>query len=193
MEGVDHVHIVEVGRGGLVSDIDGMLQRKTPHRESLEFGISGFHTALMLVIELAEAHGHLAAARAGSRHDHQRTSSLDKIVFAEAFVGIDQIDIAGVSLDGIMAIGCDAHARETRAESIGAALPVVVGDYHRADHKPAFQEFFAEAQHIHAVCYPQIIAHLILLDIARRDHNHDFRIVAQLAQHTQLAVGLETG
>ena len=60
MERVYHVHIVEVGGRRLVCDIDRMLEGETPHRESLEFGISGLNSATILVIQLREAHRHLS-------------------------------------------------------------------------------------------------------------------------------------
>ena len=86
MVGVDHVYIVEVGRGSLVGDVDRMLQRKIPHRESLKLGIASLDTALVLIVKLAQTHGHLAAAGAGRRHNHQRTRSLHIVVAPEAAV-----------------------------------------------------------------------------------------------------------
>ena len=71
VERVDHVHIVKVGCGSLVSDIDGVFQRQVPHGERLELSIAGTDAALVLVVELTEADGHLAAAGTRSRNDDQ--------------------------------------------------------------------------------------------------------------------------
>ena len=73
VEGVNHVDIVEVGSGCLVGDVDGVLQRERPYGEGLKFGIAGLDAALVLIVELREADGHLAAARTRSRDDDERT------------------------------------------------------------------------------------------------------------------------
>ena len=71
MEGVDHVDVVEVGGGGLVGDVDGVLQRQVPHGEGLELGVACADASLVLVVELREAGGHLAAAGSGSGDDDE--------------------------------------------------------------------------------------------------------------------------
>ena len=52
MERVNHVHIVEVGSGSLIGDIDGMLQGEVPYGEGLKLRITGTDPAFVLVIEL---------------------------------------------------------------------------------------------------------------------------------------------
>ena len=52
MEGIDLVDVIEIGRGGFVGEIDRVIQREIPHRERLEFCITGPDSAPMLVIEL---------------------------------------------------------------------------------------------------------------------------------------------
>ena len=86
MEGVDHVDVVQVSRGCLVGEVDRMLQREVPDREGLKFGIACHNAALMLVIQLAEAGGHLAAPGAGCGHDHQTAGGLNIVIAAEAIV-----------------------------------------------------------------------------------------------------------
>ena len=55
VEGVDHVDVVEVGGGGLVGEVDGVLEREVPDGEGLELCVSGLDAALVLVVELREA------------------------------------------------------------------------------------------------------------------------------------------
>ena len=86
VERVDHVDIVEVGGGRLVGDVDRMFERQAPYGEGLELGISGLYAALVFVVELAEAYGHLAAAGSGGGDDHQRPGGLDVVVLAETLV-----------------------------------------------------------------------------------------------------------
>ena len=50
MEGVYHIHIVKVGRGGFVGDVDGMVQGEAPDREGFELGIAGFDSAAVFLV-----------------------------------------------------------------------------------------------------------------------------------------------
>ena len=61
---------------GLVYAIlTGCRNDQIPYKECLKLGISGLYAALVLVIELTETHGHLAAAaRTRSCHDYQGLS-----------------------------------------------------------------------------------------------------------------------
>ena len=90
MERVDHVHVVEIGCSGLVCHIDGMFQRQAPHGEGLKLGVARVDAAFLLVVELAEAHGHLAAARTGCRDDDQGPRGLHVVVLSKSIVGVDQ-------------------------------------------------------------------------------------------------------
>ena len=53
MEGVDHIHIVQIGRGGLVGQIDRVLQRQIPDGEGLILGVTRTDAPLVFVIQLA--------------------------------------------------------------------------------------------------------------------------------------------
>ena len=52
MEGVYHVHVVQVGGGSLIGQVYRMLERQVPHREGLKLGIACADATLVLVIEL---------------------------------------------------------------------------------------------------------------------------------------------
>ena len=71
MEGIDHVDVVQIRSGGLVSQIHRMLQRDIPDGESLKFCISGPDAPFVFMIKLGQAGSHLPAARPRSRHHHQ--------------------------------------------------------------------------------------------------------------------------
>ena len=193
VEGVDHVDVVEVGGGGLVGDVDGVLQRNAPDGEGLELGVAGLHAATVLVVELAEAYGHLAAAGTWGGDDHQRACGLDVVVLAEAVIGIDEFDVGGVALNNIMIVGLDAHAFETLAVGSGGGLAAVVGNDDAGDQEAALHEDLAQAQHVLVVGDAEVAAFLILLDVHGADDDDDFGIVFQLGEHLQLTVGLEAG
>ena len=193
VEGVDLVHVVEVGRSGFVGDVDGMLQGEVPHGEGLKLGVSGVHAALVLVVELREAYGHLAAAGTGCGDDDQRLRGLHVVVLAEALVAVDEGDVVGIAFDGVVVVGADAEALQTLAVAVGAALPVVVGDDDGAHFEASVVELRAQAQYIFIISDAQILAHLVALDVYGRDDDDDFGFVGQLGQHAQLGVGQEAG
>ena len=193
MERIDHIHIIEVCGGGLVGDVDRVLQRKVPDRERLEFGIARRYSLLVLVVELAEAHGHLSAARPRSRHDHERTGCLHVIILTVALFGVNQGYIVRVTLDRVVVVGLDAHLFELRLVRLGAGLAVEVGDHDAADEKAPADELCAQAQDIHVVGDAVVGAHLVLLDVVGTDDDDDLGAVAQLLEHPQLAVQLESG
>ena len=86
MERVDDVRVVEVGGGGLVRDVHGMVQRKIPDGERLVFGVAGVDAALVLVVELRQARGEFAGAGAGRGDYDERSGGLDVVVLAVSVV-----------------------------------------------------------------------------------------------------------
>ena len=82
----------------------------------------------------------------------------------------------------------DSEPLEPLTECGSAGLAVVMRNHHGAHHEPDVLELCTEPQDILVVCNPEIAAHLVLLDVKRTDHLHDFRTVAQLHEHPQLAV-----
>ena len=193
MERVNHIDIVEVGGSGLIGYVDRVTEREIPHGEGLKFGIARFDASLVLVEKLAQTHGHLAAAGAGGCDDDKRLGSLNIIVAAEALVRCYEADIGRVAVDDVMYIAFDAHALEACAESVGTCLAVVVGDDDGVDRKAALLKLAAQSEGIHVVGDTEVLTYLVLLDIDRTDDDYDFRMVGQLAEHAQLAVGLKPG
>ena len=192
MERIDHIHIIKVCRGGLVGDVDRVLQRKVPDGECLEFGVARRDSLLVLVVELAEAHGHLSAARPRSRHDHERTGCLHVIILTVALFGVNQGYIVRVTLDRVVVVGLDAHLLELGLVSFGAGLTVEMGDHHAADQEAPVLELRAEPQDIHVIGDAVVGPHLVLLYVIGTDDNDDLRAVAELLEHPQLAVRLES-
>ena len=72
-----------------------MLEWQIPDRECLELGVARAHAALVLVVELAQAGGHLAAAGTGSRHHDQGMAGLDVVVFTQAIIADDMGHVGG--------------------------------------------------------------------------------------------------
>ena len=191
VEGVDHVHVVEVDGRGLVGEVHGVAQRQVPDRERLKLGVARAHAALVLVIELAQARGHLAATGAGRGHDDEATRRLDVVVAAEAVVADDARDVGRVVRDDVVPVHADAERLEPALELFRRGLAAVVRDDDAADVQPAALECVDQAQGVVVVGDAEVAAALVALDIIRRDGDDDLRLVAHLHEHAHLAVGGE--
>ena len=86
MEGIDHVHIVQICRSSFIGEIDRMLEREIPHREGFKLGIARIDASLVLMVELGEAGSHFSAAWPRGCDDHQRPGSLYIIITSEAIL-----------------------------------------------------------------------------------------------------------
>ena len=193
VERVDHVHIVEVGGRRLVGEVDRVLERQVPDGEGLEFGVARGDAVLVLVIELAQTGRHFAAARAGRGHDDKGVGGLDVVVFAEALVADDMRYIGGIAGNGIVAVVLHAQRVEPLQESVGGALTGVLRHHDAADVQPERAEGVHQAQAVVVVADAEVAAQLVLFNVVRADRDHDLHIVAQLLEHTDLAVGLKAG
>ena len=193
MERVNHVHIIEIGCSRLICYVDGMLKREIPDGECLEFGITCLYSVFLLLIELAQADSHLAAAGSRGSHHNERTCSNHIVVTSESLIGIYKGNVVGITLYGVMNVGHYAQTLKTLAESIGTGLTVIVGNHHRSDQKATGLELLTQTQHIHIVGNTQITAYLVLFNIQCTDYDNNLGTVTELHKHTQLTVRLETG
>ena len=93
VEGIDQVEVADVGRGRLVGDVDRVLERQVPDGEGLELGVARGEAAPVFVVELGQAGGQLAAARARPGDDDERVLGLDVVVGPVALVADDDVDV----------------------------------------------------------------------------------------------------
>ena len=193
MEGVDHVHIVQVGGGGLIGQVDRVLQGNVPDGEGLEFGVAGHHTPLVLVVDLAQAGGQLAAAGAGSGDHHQGLGGFHIGVGAVALVAADVVHSQRIALDGAVDVVLHAAAGELFGKGVGSALAGVLGDDHAVHRDVHSGDVVDQAQHLHVVADAQVGAHLGLFNVACADAEDDLGLVAQLVQQPDLAVHIKAG
>ena len=193
MEGVDHVHVVEICGCGLVRNVYRVLEGKVPDGEGLKLGVSGLDAAFHLLVELAQAHCHFSAARAGSRNNYQRAGGLHIAVLAETLFRVDQGHVFGISFDGMVVVDGDTHALQTGAVGVCAGLAVVVGDHHAAHQEASLHELVTEAEDVHVVGDAKVAADFVLLNVHGADDYDYFTVVAELLEHFELGVRLETG
>ena len=193
MEGIDHVDVVQVCCRRLVSDIDGMAQGQVPDGEGLELGVSGLDAPLVLMIELGQAGGHLAAAGTGGRDDDQVAAGLYIVIASKSLVAEDVADILRVAVNDIVQIGTDAQGTQLLAEFIGRALARILGDHDAGDEKASGLQGVLEAQDIYVIGDAQVAADLVLFNGRSVNDDHDLGLILELLQHLQLVVRRESG
>ena len=193
MERIDHVHVVQVRGRGLVGEVDRVLERQVPDREGLKLRIARLHAALVLVIQLAQAGGHLAAARAGRGHDDQRAGGFDVVVAAIALVADDEADVRGIVRDGIMAVYLQAQRRHPVFERDGGRLIGELRQHDGAHIQPEAAEDVDQAHDVGVVGDAQVAAALVLLDVAGADGDDDLRLILELKEHLDLVVRFKAG
>ena len=193
MEGVDHVHIVQVSGGCLVGKVHRMLQRQIPHRESLELGITGGDAPLVVMVQLAQAGGHLAAAGTGGGDDDQRTGGLNVVIDAETLIGHDVSHIVGIAGDVIVPVAPDAQLFQTLQEGVCRRLAAVTGQHHAAHIQAHLPEGVNQAQNVCVIGNAQVAPDLVLFNIRSVDGDDHFCVIGKLLQHPDLAVRLKAG
>lgn len=101
---VYHVDVVKIRGSRLVSHVYHVFKRQVPNGESLKLGITGFYSALVVVIELRNTCGHLSASRSGRGDHHKPARRFDVVVFAQPRLGDNSVYIVWIVGDGIMTV-----------------------------------------------------------------------------------------
>ena len=165
-----------------------MLERDVPDREGLKLGVPGFDSAFILMVELGEAGGHLAAAGSGGSHNHQGLGGFDIIILAVALVADDQRHVAGIAVNGIVAVHADSHVLQLVLKQIRAGLPGIMCDDHASHIQALIRKRLDEAEDINVIGDPEIRADLIFFNIRSADDYHNLRLIGELQKHRKLAV-----
>ena len=154
MERIDHVDIVKVRCSCLIRQVDRMLERNVPDRESLELCIAGLDSAHVVMIKLRKTGSHLAAARTGSRNDHERPGRLDIIIFPEPVRTDDMRNIGRITVDHVMKIHSYIVLLHPLLKQAGGFLSPVHGDHDAAHIKSAVLELTHQTPHINVIGDP---------------------------------------
>ena len=193
VEGVDHVDVAEVGGGGLVGEIDRVLEGEVPDGEGLELGVAGGAAGHAVVVEHGEAGGELAGAGAGAGDDDDGAGGLDVGVGAVALGGDDEVEIGGVAGDGAVERDGDAAGLKLVAELERGGLAVETGDDHGADVDAPGAEGVDELEGVVVVGDAEVRAHFLALDVLGVDAEDDLGLVAEGAEEAEFGVGVVTG
>ena len=165
MERVDHIDVIEVSCCSLVCNVNGMFEWEVPHREGLEFCISGLLVALVLVVELAKTNSHLSASGTRGSNHYERLCGLDKVILSESLIRVDESHVVRISVDGVVVIYLDAEALQSIAVCDNAGLSIIVGDHHAAYVETDLLELSAESENVLVLCDTKVTSDLVLFDI----------------------------
>ena len=193
MEGINHVDVVEVGGGRLVGNVDRVIQRNVPDRESLPLRVPRLDPALVVVVQLRQAGRHLAGARSRSRHNDEVAAGLHVLVGAVALVRDNALDVRGVAGDREVAVDADAELLEAFLH-LGGCLVVVrpLGDDDGTDVQATLAELVDLAQNLVVVGGSHVCADLAAREILGINGDDDLHFVGQFAQHAHLVIGRKT-
>ena len=191
MEGVDHVHVVQVSGSGLIGEVDRVLEGQVPDGEGLELGVARLDAPLVLMVELGQAGGHLTAAGAGGCDDDEGALGLDVVVLAVALVADDAGHIVGVARDLVVAEGAHAHAVQLVLKGFDFGGGGVHGHADAAHEQAHALEGVDEAENVEVVGDAVVAAHLAADDVLCADDDDDLGLLLELQQHLQLGVRLK--
>ena len=127
VERVDHVDIVKVSSSRFIGQIDRVFQGQIPNRKGFKFGITGFDTAFVFMIQLRKTGCHLSASRTGSGNDYQLTGRLNVLVFAVTLIAYDFGNIRRIPLNGIMTVNFNPKGLQTLLKRFRCRLILILG------------------------------------------------------------------
>jgi len=192
MERIDHIHVLEVQRGGLVGYVDGMVQRDVPYRERLELGVSRGDSSPVLIVQLGEAYRHLPAAGTGSGHHDERARRLDELVASVSVIGRYEVHVGRIARYRIVAVHLEAQGLGLPLELVGGSLPVVAGDDYPAHRDPPVVEGVHQPEGLHVVSDAEVLADLVVDYVLGADRYYRLGLVPELHEHPDLAVRHES-
>ena len=193
MEGVNHIHIIQIRRCRLVCQINRVAQGNIPNGEGFKFRIARLHATLVFMVKLRKAGCHLAAAGAGCGDHHQRTLCLNIIILPEAVLAHNMGNIGRVALDGVVLVYPNPKALQLLFIRNRACLSTELRQHNAAYIQPIATERINQPQHIRIIGNAKVSSDLVLLNITCTDNKHNFRLVLQLHQHIDFAVRFKAG
>ncbi len=193
VEGVDEVEVADVGRCRLVGHVDGVLEGDVPDGEGLELGVARGQAAAVLVVELGQAGGQLAAARPRPGDDDQGVLGLDVVVGPVALVADDDVDVGRVALGEAVGVDPDALPLELVLEDAGGRLVVEPGDDDGLDADAPLAEVVDELEGVDVVGVAEVGPHLAAFDVAGVDAEQEIGLAAELLEELHLDVGVVAG
>jgi len=190
---VDEVEIAHVGGGRLVGHVHRVLQRQVPDGEGLELGVTRSLSRLVVVVELGQAGGQLAAARTGAGDHHQWLFGLDLFVGPVPLVADDGLHIGGVTPGEAVGIDLDPSPLQLVLEDQCRRLVVEAGDHYAQNVDPPAPQVVDQFQCIGVIGNAEVGADLFAFDGAGVNAENQVGVVFQLLQQAHFHVGVVAG
>ena len=190
---VQGVGVLQIRRRGLVGDVDGVVQRKVPHGERLEFRVVGLVAVTVFMIDLRQAGAHLAAVRSRAGDDHKRLLHRDVGVASEAKVADDVVEVLRIAGDFTVEEDADAVFFKALFKLQGGRLVVEAGDDDARDVDVAVAQVVDEPQGVVVVGDAEVRADFLAFDVPRMDADDDVRVGGKVLQKPHFDVRVEAG
>ena len=87
-----------------------------------------------------------------------------------------------------MCVNTDSKLFQMLSEGVGALLAGILGNTYASNIKSPGCKFINEAENVNIVGNAKISANFIFVNVVCADHNHNFRLIGKLHQHTEFAV-----
>ena len=181
MEGVDHVHVLEIRRRRFISHVYRVLQRQIPDREGLELRVSRLASADVLVIQLGKACGQLAAAASRTGHNDQRFCYFNIRVRTVSFFAYDGINIRRVAFSKAVFVSFDAALFQF-VDKLGHSRGIFFESCHNdtVDLQIVLSEDVDQSEHFQIVGDPEVRSCLIGCNVSGIDADDNLRLVLHL-------------
>jgi len=145
----------------------------------------------MVVVQLAQAGGQLAASRSRTGDHDQRFLGFDVGVGPVTVAADDPLRVGRVALGRAVSIHGDPAPLELVLELDGAGLFVEPRDHHAAQFDPPIAQVVDQLHRVRVVGDAEVRPHLLAFDGPGMDAQQDLGLVLQLRQQTHFDVGIE--
>ncbi len=94
--------IFQVNSGRFICNIYLMIDRQIPYRKCFKFCKPGLYSVLILMVEIAQAGGKLAATWSRTRNYHNRICGLNILICSKSLIADNQVNIRRISFCRVM-------------------------------------------------------------------------------------------
>ena len=136
MEGIDHIHIIQIGGRRFIGDVCRMIERKVPDREGLEFCIARADAALVIMVDVGQAGCHFSAAGTRRCDNDKGARGFNIFVFPVALVTDNGGNVVRVAGDGVVAVDTQAKVAQLIFEGDKPRMLGITGQHNAAHKQP---------------------------------------------------------
>jgi len=193
VKGINHIEILDIGRGGFVGYIYRVIDRQVPYGKGLKFSVSRVNPPLVFMIDLREARGHFSAARARPGDDYQRFFSLNKIIGPVSFITDNQIDLCRIAFCKLMSKDLYISALQFVLEELCGWLAVVSCNDNPQDVDPPSSKVIYEFEGLCIIGDAEICSNLFSFNIPRVYAKEYISLILQFLEEPHLDIRIIPG